>query len=325
MNATVERLLNELRLGDAQTHDGLAVYPLLWGEPGPEYLTLSKALQQNLLTVTEVSEGGSVPELAVINTGELPVLLLDGEELAGAKQNRVLNTTVLISAASKTVINVSCTEQGRWSYASPEFADSGVIMARNIRAKKTRAVSKNLMRFQKARSDQGEIWQDIEDLSAAEGVHSNTGAMREVFEHRRAEHENALDAFPRVDQQCGLVFLVHGTVVGMDFVSRPEAYADLHGKLLRSYLIDARPCTGKTAAPATVETVHAFLDQARETTESSFPSVGLGTDCRYQRAELCGSALVHEETCIHAAFFRTIAEEDSGRMQGFRQRRRYRM
>ena len=40
------------------------------------------------------SHGGSVPELKVINKAEIPILLLDGEELVGAKQNRVLNTTM---------------------------------------------------------------------------------------------------------------------------------------------------------------------------------------------------------------------------------------
>jgi hypothetical protein len=45
-----------------------------------------------------VSEGGSVPHLLFINDAMRPVLLLDGEELVGAKQNRVLNLTVLAAA-----------------------------------------------------------------------------------------------------------------------------------------------------------------------------------------------------------------------------------
>ncbi len=55
-----------------------------------EYLTLDEALAAKTATVTEVSESGSVPELYFQNEGDLPVLLLDGEELVGAKQNRVL-------------------------------------------------------------------------------------------------------------------------------------------------------------------------------------------------------------------------------------------
>jgi hypothetical protein len=47
--------------------------------------------------ITEVSEGGSVPNLRVINKTPHHVLLFDGEELKGAKQNRILNTTILIA------------------------------------------------------------------------------------------------------------------------------------------------------------------------------------------------------------------------------------
>ena len=52
------------------------------------------------------------------------LLMLDGEELVGAKKNRVLNVTVLIAAQSDTVIPVSCVEQGRWSYWSQEFGSA---------------------------------------------------------------------------------------------------------------------------------------------------------------------------------------------------------
>lgn len=48
--------------------------------------------------MTEVSEAGSVPSLRVVNKGERAVFLLDSEELVGAKQNRILNTSVLIAA-----------------------------------------------------------------------------------------------------------------------------------------------------------------------------------------------------------------------------------
>jgi hypothetical protein len=59
---------------------------------------------------TEVSAGGHVPELKVVNKGETPVLLLDGEELAGARPNRALNTTILVRGHSETIIPVTCTE-----------------------------------------------------------------------------------------------------------------------------------------------------------------------------------------------------------------------
>ncbi len=55
-----------------------------------------------------------MPELRFVNHCERPVLLLDGEELVGAKQNRILNLTVLVPAHQTIVIPVSCVEAGRW-------------------------------------------------------------------------------------------------------------------------------------------------------------------------------------------------------------------
>ena len=85
----------------------LTMFPLL---PGLEedYLTLDDAIKQGQATVTEISEYGSVPELRFTNKGVLPVLLVDGEELIGAKQNRILNLTILAPAHRKLNIPVSC-------------------------------------------------------------------------------------------------------------------------------------------------------------------------------------------------------------------------
>jgi len=87
MNAIAAEHFARVTLGPAQTHRHIAVVPLLGPDAGPApYLTLSEALAGRCLTVTEVSEGGSVPELKVISQSDRPILLLDGEELVGASR-----------------------------------------------------------------------------------------------------------------------------------------------------------------------------------------------------------------------------------------------
>jgi hypothetical protein len=85
------------------------------------YITLDEALPRGLC-VAETSEAGSVPELVVENPLTERVLLYDGEELVGAKQNRILNVSVLVEAMSGLTIPVSCVEQGRWRRQSVHFA-----------------------------------------------------------------------------------------------------------------------------------------------------------------------------------------------------------
>ena len=79
----------------------------------------SSSLERVIVTVEEVSESGSVPNLLVENKGDIRILFIEGEELVGAKQNRVLNTSVLIAAKSRVKIPVSCVEAGRWASPTP--------------------------------------------------------------------------------------------------------------------------------------------------------------------------------------------------------------
>ena len=102
-----------IKAGSFQGYLNLVVAPLLAKkEKGLEYLTMTEALEGDLLEVTEISEGGSVPNLRVSNKSVTDnILLLDGEELQGAKQNRALNTTILAGASTEIVVPVSCTER----------------------------------------------------------------------------------------------------------------------------------------------------------------------------------------------------------------------
>lgn len=96
MDAIISDCISKLEFGEPQRFNNMGVIPLLTPiTHSPKYMTLKEALEKKLLTVTEVDLGGSVPELKVANKAEIPVLLLDGEELVGAKQNRVLRYVTL--------------------------------------------------------------------------------------------------------------------------------------------------------------------------------------------------------------------------------------
>src|SRR5205814_4699509 len=114
-----------VRVGAPVAHEKLTVFPLFLEAPvAPNYRLSEEALADGSALVEEVTEGGSVPHLAVNNTGDTLVLFVEGQELRGAKQNRVLNSSVLIASKTKTVLPVSCVEQGRWRYVSKSFTSS---------------------------------------------------------------------------------------------------------------------------------------------------------------------------------------------------------
>jgi hypothetical protein len=128
-------LVELLELGAAQTERGLAVFPLFakTNGGGPWYVTLTEAIAGGQARITEVSEGGSVPDLRVVNKGDARILIVDGEELRGAKQNRILNTTILVGKHTSLVVPVSCTESGRWHYETRSFADEEYLADRGVR------------------------------------------------------------------------------------------------------------------------------------------------------------------------------------------------
>jgi hypothetical protein len=330
MESAVKSRLESVRFGAVQAYKNIAIVPLICPEEGKvNYLTLGEALASWNIAVTEVSAKGEVPELMVVNRGNQPVLLIDGEELAGAKQNRVLNISILLKESSKTRIPVSCTEHGRWSYASKVFQESGNVMAYKTRSRKTRSVHRSLQASGAPVSDQKEVWDSIAKLQVRSGTPSPTAAMSDVFKAREEDLHQCEQVFRPVPNQVGLVAVIDGKAAGLDVVSLSAAYARLHPKLVRNYvleaLLDASPSPrrgegkGEVAPDSALRTPHsalakAFLDDVLAAQTSQFPSVGYGTDVRFQAKRLAGTALVHDNEVIHAAFFRLNEQDHPERM-----------
>ncbi len=92
----IEDTFQALDFGPAQIYKNLAITPIQSPVTAEmDYLTLDEALDKKVVAITEVSAEGSVPFLNFINHSGQAVLLLDGEELVGAKQNRILNLQYL--------------------------------------------------------------------------------------------------------------------------------------------------------------------------------------------------------------------------------------
>src|SRR6202171_1583288 len=152
-----------IRVGSPIRHESLTVFPLFTEPHGQvDYLLSDEAIQAGIVTVQEVSEGGSVPDLLVENSGDVRVLFLEGEELVGAKQNRILNTSVLLPARGKIKIPVSCVERGRWAYQSRHFGSSGRHSSSKLRHALKSSVSESLSGGTGHRSDQGKVWEEVD-------------------------------------------------------------------------------------------------------------------------------------------------------------------
>jgi|SRR6188508_3801748 len=90
-------LENLIEIGEPWSTAGSSSHP---SSPAATHIILDEALPR-ALRIAETSESGSVPELVVENPLAERVLLHDGEELLGAKQNRILDVSVLVAAKSR--------------------------------------------------------------------------------------------------------------------------------------------------------------------------------------------------------------------------------
>ena len=169
----------QLCFGQLKVYKGLSVLPIIGGGAvnTPDYLTLDDALEENLVRITEVNDKGIVPELRFESRADKPVLLVDGEELIGAKQNRVLNLTILVPVAADLVIPVSCVEAGRWSYASRGFKSSEHTQFAQGRSSKMASVTASLGLRGTHQSNQAEVWSEIDNKFFRLGASSTTAAM----------------------------------------------------------------------------------------------------------------------------------------------------
>lgn len=308
---------------DPATTGNLTIFPLTLSQTtGPDYIPLATAIETHGLVVKEVNESGSVPDLHVENPSAHRVLLLDGEELRGAKQNRIVNTTILLAPRSRTQIPVSCTESGRWHYDSEIFACPKSVMPAKARRRKTQSVSESLKHGMAYTTDQGMVWDEVEDLHQKSGSQSGTRAMADALKAMQADMETVTKAIQIEADQCGFIAFINGKPAGLEFVSRPTVYADLHAQLIQSYAAEA--FTNRKSAPVEKGadmSAKAFLEQCAAITGKPYASVGLGKDWRFLDGHIVGSGLDVETSWIHMAYF--VEDEGSGHSGRARHMARY--
>ena len=294
--------LPDVRIGDAIRHGALTVFPLYGSALGSvDYLLSDEAISAGTVTVEEVSEGGSVPNLLVTNQGDSRVLFLEGEELRGAKQNRVLNTSVLIAAHSKSPIPVSCVEQGRWRYRSRQFQSGGTHSSSKLRHYLKASVSRSLKEGRGHSSDQGAVWTEVSRQMDSLGSSSDTSAMADTYLAFCAPLAEFRDHIAYVEGATGVAVAVGKKVVALDVFDKPSTCAKVWDRLLTGVALDALEADSSAPAadPADVEQL---LSRLRDSAWEPTTPVGVGQEFRLDAdSETHASALVFQDSLLHGS------------------------
>lgn len=306
--SSIKEAIGRVRVGAPVVHENMTMYPLLdGGNTDPDYVILDEALASGRAHVAEVSEAGSVPELKFVNDSDSAVLLLDGEELIGAKQNRVLNLTILVTARTDLKIPVSCVERGRWAARSVKFSSSPRLQYSAGRAAKLAHVSASMSATGERRSDQGAVWHDIELKMARLQSNSLTSAMSDMFESRSSDVEKYVSAFRPVAGQVGAVFAINGRIAGLDLFDFTATWNKLMPKLVRSYAVDAVDLNAESKSATTPNgSPEDFLATIASLKPEQFDAIGEGQDLRLSGDVACGAALVARNRIVHLNAFPSV-------------------
>ena len=301
----IAEALSSVTLGAPAQFRNLTVIPILTQQGrNAHYVLLDDALGRKLAHVTEVSESGSVPELLFVNDGEAPVLLIDGEELIGARQNRILNVSMLVGGGQKVVIPVSCVEQGRWHYRSRHFESAERTLFSSARAKKMQHVSASMRQSGSRYANQAEIWSDISHMAVSLKVRSDTEAMSDIYEQRRGRIDDYVTALAPQPRQAGAIFAINGRIIGLELFDAAATFTKLMAKLVRSYAMDAIEEAATESRPPVEEAVRRFLDDMQAAALRRFPALGEGEDLRIESDTIAGGALAADDRLIHLCAFR---------------------
>jgi hypothetical protein len=267
-----------------------------------QYISSSGAIKQNLMEVKEVSVAGSVNSILIVNHSSSYVFLMDGDILSGAKQNRVLNTSLLLAPESETVVPVSCVEQGRWRSRSARFSMGEYTAPSFIRAGKARKVKENLDQKRGHMADQHEVWDGVTFFQMASDVHSKTSNLSDVYERKEAELEDFMRAFAADTQANGMGVFIGHDLLSLDIFNRRDIYQEYFGRLLRGVALEAfylhKPGKPVEQAEAGFKVLD-FIDTFDNLEKSSHPGVGVGSEYRFDSGSRTGFELQYQDHLIH--------------------------
>jgi hypothetical protein len=299
MTANLHQMLSELSVEAPIGYQRLRIIPLRFRRASSlEYLTLDES-SAALVAVEESSPAGSVPELRVRNRAKERVFIPDGTTLIGAKQNRVVNLSVMVAPESVTVIPVSCVEHGRWRSVSPQFAH-GAFADSPLRAMLCAGTTDSLKTTGKVHVNQGAVWSHVEAVLDSAGAEAPTRAYHAVYEKWHQELADYQARLRLPSSACGVVAEIDGMLEAVDLFDKPSTLHKLWPRLVRSYLLAAlRPEAPRGSKTDAKE----FLECVFHSPGESYVPVGVGTTVRLTSTDVVGAAMICDGQLVHLSAF----------------------
>lgn len=265
------------------------------------YLSMANAMKAGFIEVTENSKQGSVNQLSVINKSNFYVFMMDGDIIVGAKQNRILNTSVFQAPFSTIKLPVSCVEQGRWRYKSAKFEPTDYVGSTKLRKAKSETVTDNLKHHKSFMADQSEVWDHVAEYKNCYNVHSPSMNFSDVFDQQQSACEKYLQSFRVERDATGVAIFINKELQSVDVFNRTDIFNEYFPKIIKGAALDvfnSGTTPGITMDEASAKTLD-LLSQLQTIKPELHDGVAAGQEKRFKTKELSGFELDYNNDLIH--------------------------
>ena len=298
----VNSLIKNVKLGSANTYKDMTVYPLILSNvKGDEFYLLDKSIKDGTLEIKEIGSGNVNTLKIKKNDSKLPVFIMAGEIVQGAKQDRTISNDLVLGKDSKTYdVAVYCVEQGRWENRSEKFDSAGVMGSQKLRS----AVVQN--------KSQSEVWNEVSKKNRSLGASSSTSNYRASYSDSKYKDkaESYVNHFIKMADEnndyVGAIVEIDGQVANMDLFTNHDLFAELWPKLIKSYAQDAIDEDFKVDInkySSLKVTPNLFINSLYDGDYDEISNPGLGNEYTIKTKHTSGSVLTYNNEVVHIALF----------------------
>ncbi|MDP8223091.1 MAG: hypothetical protein P9L99_07010 [Candidatus Lernaella stagnicola] len=307
--AALVRLLHDLRIGDAQHHKGISVFPLrLRHQSRPHFAGLESASTRRALRLVEPR--GDVHHLVAENRDTRPVLLVAGDLISGGGRNRAVAMDLIVPARSnRTSVPTLAVQRHRPSrHSSMRLSPTGMMAPAPVRFE----ILSHPGRPLDARNIP--VRQEITRLLHRYDVRSPSENLADVYRHGQLPrllgcfHRGERFRFP--SDTVGLLVMSGEKVLAIEIFPSPGTFHASRRKTLDAALagraVLRRACNAphnRLTSRRTAGAALASLSRAHLPAPNShlrrFESVGRAQFIHHDNLHLRGMMLVYQGSVVH--------------------------
>jgi hypothetical protein len=312
MSDKLRDYFKEIKVGQPISNEDVTVVPLFGKiDDDCKYMGCGEALDKELLKVQEISESGSVSTLTATNRAEKPVFIISGQGLKGAKQDRIVNVSIIINIRETINVPVSCVEAGRWNYSKDNVFRKSNVAAPQVRYSLHKSVNKNVKTQKNFGSDQNEIWGSVHKVAEERCVESETSCLNDVYDNYETRLKDFSEKIKYPDKSCGLAVFNGSKLVSVDYFGHPELMKANWNDIVRSVALGAvdtlnKPAVRKHGPLKVDQEIKKFLDGIAESAVSPEKSPGKGQYVRSQSKKHEAGLLIDDDKLVHLSGYKIL-------------------